>query len=61
GRECLQEIIKLAPETRVIIASGYAANGQIDEALQEGAKAFVEKPYEAQQLLALIRRILDEE
>ncbi len=59
GRDCLREILELASETKVIIASGYAANGEIAEAIQEGAKASVRKPYEAQQLLELVRKVLD--
>ncbi|MFC1833803.1 ATP-binding protein [Thermodesulfobacteriota bacterium] len=60
GRECLGEILKINPSEKVLIASGYAANGQMEKALEEGAKALVRKPYEAQQLLQMIRRVLDE-
>ncbi|MFH1114903.1 MAG: PAS domain S-box protein [Pseudomonadota bacterium] len=60
GRECLHEILKIAPATRVIIASGYAANGQIDAALGDGAKAAIRKPYEARQLLDAVRTVLDQ-
>ena len=51
GRECLQEMVRLHPETKVIIASGYAANGQMDQACEEGATASIEKPYETRRLL----------
>jgi PAS domain S-box-containing protein len=61
GRECLREIMKAAPTTKVLIASGYAANGYIDKSLEEGARACLRKPYEATNMLAVIRRILDEE
>lgn len=61
GRECLSEIMKIDPSARVVIASGYAVNGQIDAALEEGAKASVRKPYEARQMLELIRKVLDRE
>ena len=60
GRDCLKEIIKLAPGTRVIIASGYAANGHVDRALEDGARASVRKPYEARELLETVRSLLDE-
>ncbi|MFH0822521.1 MAG: PAS domain S-box protein, partial [Pseudomonadota bacterium] len=59
GRDCMREILKSAPETKIIIASGYAANGQIDRALTEGAKASVTKPYDARQLTATVRWTLD--
>jgi two-component system cell cycle sensor histidine kinase/response regulator CckA len=61
GRECLQEIMKLAPGARVIIASGYAANGQIDRAIGEGARASIQKPYETGKLLETVRGVLDDQ
>ncbi|MFC1836447.1 PAS domain S-box protein, partial [Thermodesulfobacteriota bacterium] len=60
GRDCLKEMLKLAPSTKAIIASGYAANGYIDRALEDGAKASIQKPYEARQLLETVRGVLDE-
>jgi CheY-like chemotaxis protein len=60
GSDCLREILKIAPEAKVIIASGYVANGQIDQALETGAKSFVTKPYDARQLLERVRKALDE-
>jgi two-component system cell cycle sensor histidine kinase/response regulator CckA len=60
GRECLAEILKLDPSMRVIIASGYSANGQIDASLEEGAAASIRKPYDARQLLRMVRRVIDE-
>ena len=61
GTECLREILKLAPGAKVVIASGYAANGRIDKALEEGARTCLHKPYEARQLLEVVRKLLDEE
>jgi two-component system, cell cycle sensor histidine kinase and response regulator CckA len=61
GRDCLRELLKIAPQAKIIIASGYAANGQVDTALKDGAKTFVRKPYEARQLLEVVRKALDGE
>ena len=61
GNECMGEILKLDPSARILIASGYAANGQLDEALIKGARAVIRKPYEAKQMLEMVRRLLDEE
>ena len=60
GRECLTDIMKTDPSTKVLIASGYATNGQIDASLDEGASASIRKPYEARQLLEEVRRVLDD-
>ena len=59
GRECLSEIMKIAPDMKVLIASGYASNGQMDLALKEGARASIRKPFEARQILLLVRQVLD--
>jgi CheY-like chemotaxis protein len=61
GGECLVELLKIDPKAKILIASGYAADGQIEASLQKGAKASIGKPYDARRLLATIRRILDDE
>ncbi len=61
GRDCLREILSIDPNAKVLIASGYTANGRIDQALREKARAFLRKPYEAQRMLTLVRQILDTE
>ncbi len=60
GAECLNEIMKIDPSTRVLIASGHAADGQIEATLEQGAKATLRKPYGSRQLLEVLRRLLDE-
>ena len=59
GNRCLREILNIAPSMKVLIASGFAANGQIEVALEEGAKASIRKPYEARQMLETVRKVLD--
>ncbi len=59
GRECLREILKIHPTVKVLIAGGYGADGQIDDALHEGAKTSIRKPYEARELLKTVREVLD--
>jgi two-component system cell cycle sensor histidine kinase/response regulator CckA len=54
GAKCLDELLKLNPETKVIIASGYFANGSA------GAKGFIKKPYILESMLHEIRRVLEE-
>jgi CheY-like chemotaxis protein len=59
GKQCLAELIKINPRAKVVIASGYSANGPTKDALASGAKGFVGKPYDIRQVLEVIRRILD--
>lgn len=60
GVGCLKEIQSHDPEARVIIISGYTANGRVKEAIRQGAKAYLAKPYGLQELVRTIRSVLDE-
>ena len=60
GKQCLKELLKLDPGARVLVASGYSADGPTKEALESGARWFVSKPYDMGQLLQTVRRVLDE-
>ncbi len=61
GRQCLREILNIDPSAKVLIASGYAADGEMDDAIMEGARASLRKPYEAVELLEMVRKVLDPE
>ena len=56
GHKCLQELIKLNPKQKVIIASGYSME---KKSLESGAKGFVGKPYQLADLLNTVRAVLD--
>ena len=60
GRRCLEELMKLNPWLKVIIASGYSVKGPVKEVLETGAKGFIDKPYNVNQMLKIIREVLDE-
>ncbi len=59
GFRCLAELLAASPGTKVLIASGYAAEGQVDDALAAGARGFVAKPFRRAELLAAVRFVLD--
>ena len=60
GRKCLEEILRINPNAKVIIASGVTGEGSAANVVQvKGAKGFVQKPYDMRQLLTTIREILD--
>jgi len=61
GRVCLDELLEFDSSARVLVASGYSANGPTKEALQAGAKGFISKPFEAKELLRIVRKVLDED
>ena len=57
GKQCLEEILKIDIQARVLIASGYSVSGSSNEALAVGAKGFVNKPYDMRELLATVREV----
>jgi len=60
GRQCLAEILRVDPNARILIASGYSEQGPGGkDILAKGAMGFVEKPYDIGELLEAIRKILD--
>ncbi|MBI4798752.1 MAG: response regulator [Desulfarculus sp.] len=59
GHQCLREILAQNPQARVMIASGYSANGLVRQSLQGGALAYVAKPFKRVDLLATVREVLD--
>jgi len=59
GRKCLEELLKINPELRIVIASGYSMNGPSKEVLKAGAKGFIGKPYNINQILKAVRETLD--
>ena len=59
GYRALKAILELNPQAKVMIASGYAANGGVKEALQSGAAGYVAKPFKKAELLTTVRTVLD--
>jgi len=60
GHKCLQEIRRINPSAKVLIASGYSMNGHVKKSLETGAAGYIGKPYRINVLLQKVREILDE-
>jgi PAS domain S-box-containing protein len=60
GKRCLVKLLKINPEAKVIIASGYAIDASTKEAIEAGAKVFVSKPFEIRSMLKTVREVLDQ-
>ncbi len=60
GRECLERLLKIDPKVKVLVASGHSANGPTKEAVGSGAVGFISKPYDAKEILRMVRKVLDE-
>jgi len=58
GPAMLQVLNRLAPDVRVIAASGLATSRDVQQAVAQGASAFLPKPYTASALLRTVARVL---
>lgn len=59
GYKCLKELLKIDPDIRVIIATGYSADATVKELQEAGAKDFIGKPYQLNKMLKKVREVLD--
>lgn len=58
GRQTYEEILKLYPEQKAIIVSGFSANDDVKVALQLGVGEFLKKPYSMNQLGRIVKNVL---
>ena len=59
GLETYKKILEIVPDHKAIIASGFAENRRVKEALRLGAGNYVKKPYSAMNLGTAVRTELD--
>jgi PAS domain S-box-containing protein len=59
GLDTLKEILKIHPEQKVIIVSGYSESERIREAQRMGAELYIKKPYTMVRLGQAIREALE--
>jgi two-component system, cell cycle sensor histidine kinase and response regulator CckA len=59
GKRCLEELMRMDPDSKVLFASGYSSNGLTIDETGTGARGFIRKPYDAKDILAAIRKVLD--
>jgi DNA-binding NarL/FixJ family response regulator len=61
GKKCHEEILKKNPKAKILIVSGYSAEGPGKEAIDAGAMGFVGKPFDVVHMLQTVREILDQD
>ncbi len=59
GRQTYEEILKLYPDQRAIIASGFSESNDIKAALELGASGFIKKPYSMAKLGQAVKEALN--
>jgi two-component system cell cycle sensor histidine kinase/response regulator CckA len=60
GRECVKELLRIDPQTKVLIATGLYADSSTKESVEMGTRGFVSKPITFKELLRQVRKFLDE-
>ena len=58
GRQTYEEIIKLYPDQKAIIASGFSKSDDVKAALKLGVSEFVKKPYSIERLALATKEAL---
>jgi DNA-binding NtrC family response regulator len=58
GLETFLKLRAIDPQVMVILSSGYSENGRAQEIIKCGVAGFIQKPYQVQKLLALVRQKL---
>jgi two-component system cell cycle sensor histidine kinase/response regulator CckA len=61
GAQTFDELRRLDPDLRVVIASGYSRDSKVEALIQSGAVDFIQKPYDHHTLLEAVNRALPEE
>ena len=59
GREAFYELKKIDENVKVLLSSGYMAEGEAGDLLENGAKGFLRKPYKMIDLAKKMRELLD--
>ena len=59
-RKCLERLLQIKPELKTIVTSGYSSAAMVEDLPKSGTFVFVEKPYQLEDLLRIIRQLLDD-
>ena len=59
GLATLKELIKMDPGARVAMVTAMGQQSMVMEALKSGARDFIVKPFEAERVLAAVRKIME--
>jgi PAS domain S-box-containing protein len=60
GEETFLKMKALNPAVRALLSTGFSQNGRVSHLMDQGVKAFIQKPYDFIQLLAKLRQVLQE-
>ena len=58
GKKAFEELRKFDPAVKVVLSSGYGADGEVRKLLEMGCNGFIQKPFRIHELSTKIREIL---
>lgn len=58
GLETYQSILRIRPNQKVIIVSGFSETDRIKKAMELGVRRYVKKPYSLEELVTIIHKVL---
>jgi len=59
GKETIHGILSVNPKAKIIVASGYTAEGNPKDLIQEGVRDYLQKPYTILAFSQTLRKVLD--
>lgn len=59
GNDAIREIMQFDPDATIIIASSVGTQSQLKSALQAGARDFIQKPLDKEQVIGVIKHFLE--
>ncbi len=61
GTEIFQALKGLNPAAKIVLCSGYSIEGEATALLEEGAKAFIQKPFGISEIVDIIFRLVEQD
>lgn len=61
GEEVYKQLKTINPKVKVLLSSGFSADGRAEKILQKGCNGFIQKPFSIEELSVKIRSILNQE
>ncbi|MGO9118406.1 MAG: PAS domain S-box protein [Desulfomonilaceae bacterium] len=58
GKQCLEELLKINPDVKVIVSTGHSLDARESLLLRALVRGFVNKPYEVRQMVQAMREVL---
>jgi len=58
GKAAYEKMIEIKPDLKVLVASGYTLDSNVEALLQKGAHGFIQKPYSLENIASKIKQIM---